>query len=161
MTDTTAKVRAKGLDSTGVTEDIANAMYAHKGKHYMAVVEVVVDERHEKAEGKKRVDLVIEQFEPALDDNLSEHLRELTRGLYAARAQADGQQAIDDSLTPDIDAAVKAGALHELHPFLPTDAAADNPTCEVCGRGETDSIHVSRDAFVDPFEIPQEAPVPS
>lgn len=177
MTDTTAKVRSKGLDSTGVTEEIANQMYAHKGKHYMAIVEVVVEERHEKAGGQKRVDLVIEQFEPAVDDALAEHLRELTRTVYQNRAIADGQATLDDTLTPDLKDAIAAGGQHEPHPFLPTDAADDTAGCEVCALGETAAPHraYSMDQVPDPFEAPptdrdvdddlaeaeQEQPVPS
>jgi hypothetical protein len=44
MSDTTAKIRAKGLDATGVTETIASQMYTRKGSHYMAIVEIKVDE---------------------------------------------------------------------------------------------------------------------
>ena len=155
MTDTTAKVRAKGLDATGVTEEIAEKMYAHKGKHYMAIVEVMVDERHDKAGGKKRVDLVIEQFEPAIDTDLADHLRELTRTLYANRAQADGQAAIDDSLTPDLKDAVAAGRQHAPHPFLPTDAADEFGSCEICGLADTAAPHraYAVQEQANPFEV--------
>jgi hypothetical protein len=154
MTDTTAKIRAKGLDSTGVTEEIASTLYANKGKRVMAIVELQAVERHEKADGTRRVDLVLEQVEPATDDTISEHLRELTRRLYAARAQADGQQAIDDSLTPSLTDAIAAGAQHEPHPFLPTDAADDFASCEVCGLGENAGPHraYSVEKIADPFE---------
>jgi hypothetical protein len=118
MTDCTAKIRAKGLDSTGVTEDIASTLYANKGKRVMAIVELHAVERHEKADGTRRVDLVLEQVEPATDDTLAEHLRELTRTLYQNRAQADGQQAIDDTLIPDLKDAIAAGTQHRPHPFL-------------------------------------------
>jgi hypothetical protein len=146
MTDTTAKVRAKGLDATGVTEDIANQMYAHKGKHYMAIVEVKVDERHDKAGGQRRVDLVIEQFEPAVDDDLEAHLRELTRTLYANRAHADGQAAIDDTLTPSLTDAIKAGQGFEPHPFVPVDPSIENPICDRCGVVEKAGQHFEFDS---------------
>jgi hypothetical protein len=158
VTDTTAKIRAKGLDSTGVTEDIASTLYANKGKRVMAIVELHAVERHEKADGTRRVDLVLEQVEPAVDDTLSEHLRELTRTLYQNRAQADGQQALDDTLIPDLKDAIAAGEQHRPHPFLPTDAAADNPTCEVCGLAEIAAMHADRATLPDPFATPEQEP---
>jgi hypothetical protein len=159
MTETAAKVRAKGLDATGVTEEIASTLYANKGKRIMAIVELHAVERHEKADGTRRVDLVLEQVEPATDDNVAEHLRELTRGLYAARAQADGQQAIDDTLTPDLKDAIAAGQQHRPHPFLPTDAADELGSCEVCGLGENAAPHraYAMDQIADPFEADTEA----
>lgn len=158
MTDTTAKIRAKGLDSTGVTEDIASTLYANKGKRVMAIVELHAVERHEKADGTRRVDLVLEQVEPAVDDQLADHLRELSRTLYQNRAQADGQQALDDTLIPDLKDAIAAGEHHRPHPFLPTDAAADNPSCEVCGLAQAAGVHYEHDDLDDPFTTPAEEP---
>jgi hypothetical protein len=158
VTDCTAKIRAKGLDATGVTEEIASTLYANKGKRVMAIVELHAVERHEKADGTRRVDLVLEQVEPATDNSLSEHLRELTRTLYQNRAQADGQQALDDTLVPDLKDAIAAGTQHRPHPFLPTDAAADNPSCEVCGLADVAPIHADRDTVPDPFAAPAEEP---
>lgn len=113
MTDTTAKIRAKGLDATGVTEEIADEMYAHKGKHYMAIVELNVDETHDRADGKRKVDLVFTQVEPALDDRLDEHLRELTRTLHYNRKlhSPDEQLQIDtlDDVEPTVEGVVAAG----------------------------------------------------
>lgn len=151
MTDTTAKVRAKGLDSTGVTEDIASTLYANKGKRVMAIVELHAVERHEKADGTRRVDLVLEQVEPATDDTLAEHLRELTRTLYQNRALTGGQLAIDDTLVPDLKDAIAAGTQHRPHPFLPVDAADDNGICDVCGLVADVGVHFEGD---DPFEPP-------
>lgn len=135
MTDTTAKIRAKGLDSTGITEQLATEMYKKKGARYMAIVELKVEERHEKADGSKKVDLVLEQVEPATDANVAEHLRELCRVSYINRAQADGQGTIDEALRQERSTAdvLAAGAKHRPHPFLPVDASAENPICDVCG----------------------------
>lgn len=152
MTDTTAKIRAKGLDSTGVTEEIASTLYANKGKRIMAIVELHAVERHEKADGSRRVDLVVEQVEPATEDNVAEHLRELTRTMYQNRAIAEGQLSIDDSLTPSITDAVAAGAQHRPHPFLPVDAANDDGICDVCGLVNNVGVHFTE--FPDPFETP-------
>lgn len=153
MTDTTAKIRAKGLDGTGVTEEIASTLYANKGKHVMAIVELHAVERHEKADGTRRVDLTVEMVEPAEGD-LADHLRNLASVAYQNRAVTDTQQALDDSLTPDLKDAVAAGAAHAPHPFLPTDAADDLASCEVCGLGETAAPHraYAKDQLADPFE---------
>lgn len=87
--DYTARIRAKGLDSTGVTEDIARTMYANRGGHYMAIVELRVDETHDKADGQHKVDLIVTQVEPATEPKLDSHLRDLTRALYANRKLHD------------------------------------------------------------------------
>lgn len=164
MTDTTAKIRAKGCDGTGLTEELAGQLFTQVGRHYMAIVEFRVEEPHgPNAEGKRRVDLILEQVEPATDDQLAEHLRELTRTLYQNRAIADGQTLLDDTLTPDLKDAIAAGAQHEPHPFLPTDAAADNPSCEVCGLADTAAVHADQATVADPFDISEEEaePVPT
>lgn len=152
MTDTTAKIRAKGLDSTGVTEEIANNLYANKGKRIVAIVELHAVERHEKADGTRRVDLVLEQVEPAVDDAAAEYLRELTRAMYVNRQQAQGQLAIDGTLDnePTVEGVLAAGGPHRLHPFLPDDASSEIPICDVCGKVETASIHHTD--VDDPFE---------
>lgn len=101
MPDTTAKIRAKGLDTTGVTEELANQMFAHPGKHYMLIVEAKVEEVHRKVDGTQRVDLVLTQVEPATDERLDEHLRELTRTLYYNRGLNDAQPQLGDDNGPD------------------------------------------------------------
>lgn len=147
MTDTTAKIRAKGLESTGVTEEIASEMYAHKGRHYMAIVEFKVEERHEKADGAKKVDLVLTQVEPATDEDLAEHLRELTRTLYYSLdghtgSTTEGQE----RTTSDV---LASGQGHRPHPFLPVDAADEHPICDVCGKAEAAAVHSTQDVLPD------------
>ncbi len=100
MPDTTAKIRAKGLDATGITEELAEKMYAHKGKRYMGIVELQVDEIHEKTDGKRRVDLILTLVEPATDARLEDHLRELTRVCYFNR-QTDTPLPLSDADGPD------------------------------------------------------------
>ncbi len=158
MTDYTATIKSKGLDSTGVTEEVARKLYSKLGGHMMFIVEGTVDSCTENIDGSKRVHLSLTQVEPAIDDALAEHLRELTRTLYQNRAVADGQAALDDTLIPDIKDAVAEGARHKPHPFLPTDAADDLGSCEVCGLSESAAPHR---AFVmnqqaDPFAAPQD-----
>lgn len=146
MTDTsdyTAKIRAKGLDATGVTEQLAAEMYRNKGRHYMAIIEVKVDETHEKADGNRKVDLILTQVEPAMDDTLAEHLRELTRTTYLNRQQTNGQLAIDQSLGQERTVAdvMASGRSLRPHPFLPVDTSLDNPICDVCGSIEASAVH--------------------
>jgi len=141
MPDTTAKIRAKGLDATGVTEDLANQMHARRGKHYMAIVEVKVEETHEKSDGTKKVDLILTQVEPATTADLEEHLRELTRTLYYNRGTGDQPTLPAGTDEPTVEGVLAAGAKHRPHPFLPVDASQDNPICDVCGHLETAPVH--------------------
>lgn len=150
--DYTAKIRAKGLDSTGITEQIAAEMYRNKGRRYMGIVELVVDETHEKADGTRKVDLILSLVEPAIDDHMAEYLRELTRVTYRNRQQADGQLAIDDSLRdePTVAQVLEGGQRFRPHPFLPDDAAKDTPICDVCGGIEASAVHSTQDVLPEP-----------
>lgn len=102
---TTAKVRAKGLAATGVTEDLAAQMFATKGSRYLAIVELKVDEVHEKSDGDRRVDLVIAELEPVVDGELNgaldEHVRTIWKALYENRMRTGGGP--DDQLPLDPD----------------------------------------------------------
>lgn len=156
MTDYTAQIKAKGLDSTGVTEDIARQLYANLGRHEMFIVEGRVDARTEGNDGTHKVQLSLTMVEPAVDAQVAEHLRELARTLYQNRALSDGQLAIDHFLDdePTVDQVVNAGAKHRPHPFLPVDASNDNGICDVCGFIETAPVHADRTQLDDPFATP-------
>lgn len=91
MPDYLARIRAKGLDSTGVTEALAKQFYSTLGSHHLAVVEFRVEDRRETADGKHEVHLILTQVEPSTVGFLDDHLREITRALYRNRALADGQ----------------------------------------------------------------------
>lgn len=155
MPDTTARIRAKGLDTTGVTEDLAAEMFKHVGRHYMAIVDLhVVDKHGPDVKGKRGVELIIDNLEPATDDTLAEHLRELTRTLYFNRGQRDGQLAIDDQLGDErtVEDVMAAGAQHRPHPSCPSTPPTDNPICDVCGLLETAPIHSAQDTLPAPGE---------
>lgn len=163
MSDTTAKIRAKGLDATGVTEEIASQMYSRKGAHYMGIVEIKVDETHENAEGKRKVDLILTQVEPSTDRNLDEHLRELTRTLYYNRQTADGQQPTletSDGIEPTVDAVIAANPGLKPHDYISSMLAVDDtengPVCDVCGKTEADAIHHM--PSTEPFKVDVEEP---
>ncbi|HEY1117705.1 MAG TPA: hypothetical protein VGE43_08370 [Acidimicrobiales bacterium] len=150
MTDTTAKIRAKGCDATGLTEDIASDMYRNKGRRYMAIVELKVEETHEKADGNRKVDLVMTMVEPAEDSNLDEHLRELTRTLHFNRG-LDGHTGTTTEGQERTVADVMASGQHfRPHPFLPVDASQDNPICDVCGSVEASAQHSQQDVLDQP-----------
>lgn len=150
MPDTTARIRAKGLDSTGVTEDIANQLFTKKGSHHMAIVEYRVEETHEKADGTRKVDLILTQVEPAVSDDMDDHLREIVRTCYFNRGTGDQPTLNDGSNEPTVDAVLAAGARHRPHPFLPVDASDDHPICDVCGNLETAPVHSTQDTLDDP-----------
>jgi hypothetical protein len=156
MSDTTASIQSKGLDGTGFTEDIAAELFNKVGTHMMAIVDLqVVDRTGPNLKGKRGVKLVIGGIEPALDDNLAEHLRELTRTLFFNRqvdVPLDG-----DGINPDLKTALANGARHEPHPYLTSGLAIDDselgPVCDVCGLIETAGVHANRDNLKDPFEL--------
>ncbi|WP_154402722.1 hypothetical protein [Nocardioides speluncae] len=130
MTDTTAKIRAKGLESTGVTEEIANQMFTQVGRHFMAIVEMRVEEPHgPNAEGKRRVDLILTQVEPCNDDNLDSHLRELCRGLHYNRKLHDADQQLEidtqDDIEPKVADVIAAGKAQHADLFAVPEPPAD------------------------------------
>lgn len=146
MPDITAKIRAKGCADTGVTEAIAQQLYASKGRRMMAIVELRSVERHEKADGERRVDVVLTQVEPATDDLLAEHLRELTRTMYFNRQLAEGTQpTLDgDGIEPKVADVLAAGRAHRPHPYMAsTLSTEDEPVCDICGLVEGAAQHLA------------------
>lgn len=109
MTDTTAKIRAKGLNATGVTEDIATRLADAESGHLIAVVELKVEEVHKKVDGDRRVDLVITTLEPAVDKIAEDHLREFQRALYYNRAVDEAQPTLDDGPEPTVNEVLGRG----------------------------------------------------
>lgn len=128
----TAKIRSKGLDGTGVTEDVAKAMYAHMGGATLAIVELEHVERHDKSNGDHMVHLTIGTCEPILTDRMESAVRDLQRALWRDRKRSEG-----DSLDGTIpgpsaeDAASEVGALidrdQEGDPEGVWDGDADSP----------------------------------
>jgi hypothetical protein len=155
--DHLVKIRAKSdLSGTGVTDDIARQMCHSKGKHYMAVVEVKVDELHDKSSGQQAADLIINQFWPANDDNLDEHLRELTRVLHQNKALAsehddpiDGMEL--DGPAPTVSEVLEQGAQLKPHDYL--EAADGIDQCDVCGQVTDAPVHASVAQLADPFSV--------
>lgn len=155
------RIQAKGTDGLGVTEDLARQMClpSGKGKCYMAVVEVMVDWVRDGRE-QKVAHLSIEQFWPATDDQLDEHLRNLTRTLHqnAALASEDQQLAIDtgDDLAPKVSDVLAEGAKLEPHEYVPVGDDVDQ--CEVCGERQAEDRHLVLDDEPEPEPDPDLEP---
>lgn len=145
MPDTTAKIRSKGLDSTGVTEEIAAQMYNSLGRYTMAIVELKHEDHGKNAEGKRRVELIITQVEPATETTMEDHLRELTRTLeYNRRLTSPDQQLpLDrDANEPTVEGVLAAGKQLEPHEFVDSTAGGDEfDTCDVCGGPQDAPLH--------------------
>jgi len=152
MTDTTATINAKGLDATGITEEIAADLFHKVGTHLIAIVDLqVVDKHGPNVKGKRKVTLSIDGIEPALDKNVAEHLRELTRTMYFNR-QVD--QPLDGGEERTVDDVLAAGKKHEPHPYLASGLAIDDDAiCDVCGQHEGAAVHADRDQVSDPFAV--------
>lgn len=150
MTDTTANIAAKGCNSTGITENLAEKLHAQLGKKVMAVVELVAESRAENLKGKDKVTLSILTIEPAPDHHTEEHLRELARAFYFERALDEAQPTLDgagpERTVKDV---MAAGAAHRPHPFLPVDAAQEDGICDVCGTVQSAGVHSTQEVLVD------------
>lgn len=152
MTDTHGNIQSKGLDGTGITEEIIGDHFNRVGAHMMAIVDLqVVDKAGPNLKGKRKVTYVIDGIEPATDEDLAEHLRELQRTVYLNRQHSGAQRAIGEELDdePTVEGVVAAGAAHRPHPFLPVDASQDNPLCDVCGLVEATPRHSVQDQLPD------------
>lgn len=101
MTDTTAKIKAKGCSATGITEELAIKLHDQLDKKLIAIVELKSSSRTEKADGKQIVDLEILTVEPATDTLAEDHLREFARALYYNRAVDDAQPTLDGNDGPE------------------------------------------------------------
>lgn len=118
MPDVTGRIRAKALDTTGITESLLEHDWAGgAGRSRMAVVELRTVEPHgPNLDGKKRIDYVIEGIEPVPEKH-EDRIREFQRGLFLSRPETqDGQPTLDGdahqqlaSAAQGIDAAIEHG----------------------------------------------------
>lgn len=140
--DFTGTVNSKKLTGTGITPGILRRHHASKSGRMVIVAAVHVAQTHDNVEdGTGAVNYVIDDLEvaPAIAE---EHVRELIRSFhYERKLTEEGPMLDDDGLTPSIGDAVASGIQHAPHPFLPTDAADDTTSCEVCGLGEVAAPH--------------------
>lgn len=123
MSDTTAKIRGKGLEHTGVTEEHAEKMYANIGGYYKGIVELKVVRHSVDDDGKRTVELAIDAIEIADGHQMDEHLRQLSRAIHYERGLAvngGDQLPIEGHDEPTVEQVRAAGAALE---HLPEDAA--------------------------------------
>lgn len=155
---TTAKIASKGTNGTGITEDLAKRCHDQLGRKVLAVVELVAETRSEKRNGDESVSLSILTIEPAPDSLTEDHLRELARSFHYERKLAEGGDEMipgtGDNIEPDLKTVLAGGRQFEPHPFVPVDAADDNPICDVCGVVEDRPQHADRSDIPDPFAVP-------
>lgn len=152
--DHLVKISAKSdLAGTGVDEGLARQMCSHKGKTYMAVVEVVVDTIHDKLSGQLVADLSITQFWPATETELHDHLRELTLVLHQNKALAStDDDPIDgiDGPAPRVKDVLAAGERHLPHEFISGSLSTDdNPVCDICGQLADTDLHQTQEEDLD------------
>lgn len=146
---TTAKIAAKGCDSTGITEDIAQQLHNNLGRKIVAVVELVAEARSEKRNGDETVTLSILTIEPAPNTDTEEHLRELARAFYYERSLDSQQPTLGDDINPNVSDVINNGLRHRPHPYLASTLSTDDtehgPVCDVCGLLERASVHSTQD----------------
>lgn len=150
--DYAASISTKGLDGTGLTEDVARKLYSRRGRGVMAIVELIVDETSDKRDGSHKVQLAIATLELALDDTtFDEHIRELSKTLHFNRAIDADQPTLDggDGINPKVSDVIRDGVRHRPHPFLPVNAADDNGICDVCGLIDSAGVHSTQDFLPD------------
>jgi hypothetical protein len=151
MTETTAKIRAKGLDGTGFTEDLAASLFTRVGRHVRAIVDLqVVDKHGPNLDGKRGIELVITQLEVAEDPTVDEHLGDISRAIYTNRNLQGHTGTTTQGQERTVADVVSSGAQHRPHPFLPVDASQDNPICDVCGTVEATAVHSTQDVLDSP-----------
>lgn len=151
MTDIHAKIRAKGLEKTGVTERYADRMFNDIGGRYMAIVELKAEMPHgPNTEGKRAIDLVIENIEVAPTTSTDEYLRNLQRQFgYERRLEEEGPALLepDGQAHPRTEDVLDAGGAFLPHPYvastLSTDDSEHGPVCDHCGQIESAGVHHS------------------
>lgn len=111
MPDTTGRIRAKALDTTGMTEAMLEKDWAGgAGRTRMAVVELRSVEPHgPNLDGKKRIDYVIESIEPVPAVH-EDRVREFQRGLFLSRPEVEGQAVLAGTAGESSDALDQAAA---------------------------------------------------
>lgn len=151
MPDTTGRIRAKALDTTGMTEAMLDKDWsAGAGRTRMAVVELRTVEPHgPNLDGKKRIDYVIESIEPVPSAH-EDRVREFQRGLFLARPEVEGQAVLSgtagessdtlDNAAAGIDAAIERDESGQVTGVWDGDTDAplgggaeqcDYPTCDL------------------------------
>lgn len=134
----TAKIKAKGLDNTGVTEAHARAMAARLGSTHLLIIEVEADTKVTDSDGDEQVTLKVISAEPVPADQ-ENVTREFVRAIARQRRVADGQLELGEEETGAEDAVkAAAGALEgttanlndwDGNPDAPVTANNEDGTC--------------------------------
>lgn len=173
--DYTGTVKTKRCKNTGMTEEIIRKLHGQPGARVMAIVELCVDDAHNKHDAPNHVDFTIEQLVPFVSGRDEAHLRSLTASAHQHRVlnSDDAQLAIDtqEDLEPSVDKIIAAREASEAadkpHAFI-DDGAGD---CDICDGPKANPIHAevedvpddaddADDPADDPAEDPAEDPVP-
>lgn len=145
---TTAQIKAKGCQSTGITEELATKFHDQLGKTVMAVVELRSDSRTENTDGDQKVSIEILSIEPAVDPNGAgeAHLRNFARSLYYERQllSADAQPTLEsvDDIEPKVADVIAAQAGAVPHEYV---REGKTGNCEVCGNDPFHHLHETSD----------------
>lgn len=150
MSTTTATIKAKGCNATGITEELAKRCHDRLGRKVLAVVELQADSRTENSAGDESVTLRILTVEPAPNAQTEDHLRELARSFHYERQLAEGAAPTLPlgGAEPDVESVLAAGAKHRPHPYLASTLSTDdNAICDVCGQHEGATVHADMSAL--------------
>lgn len=88
-----AKIKGKGTDTTGYTEDHARAAAAALGSHTLAIVDLRAHNKITDEDGNETVQLAIDALEP-VPESMAESVRELMQSLYRQRPEVLGQETL-------------------------------------------------------------------
>lgn len=125
-----AKIRSKGLDNTGVTEDVAKDMFNTLGRSTLAIVELEHKRKIDDDDTGRTVELVVRLIEPSTSETLDAHLRELMRTMHQNRVLTAEDQQLQietmDDLEPTVEGVIAAGQVH----ISETDDELPNPDDE-------------------------------
>lgn len=150
--DYKGQIRSKRLGGTGVTEEQIRALYTRKGKFFVGLIEIEVEETHEKKDGNRKVDLLLNQVwlvtgEDDAAAELEAHLRQLMRTLHQNKVLKSDQEALDiqvqGDLEPSVAEVIAAKIAHdsgEPHAFEPGEPDEDGGTCW-CGEDFEADVH--------------------
>lgn len=161
--DYTATVKTKRCKNTGMTEEIIRRLHGQPGARVMAVIELCVDDAHNKHDAPNHVDFTIEQLVPFPDDRGDQHLRQLTKSAHQERIlhSDDEQLAIDtqDDLEPSVEDVIEAQRAHQANQPHVFDPAEDGDDCVVCREDFDHQLHVTvPEPAVEPDEEPADDP---
>lgn len=119
-----AKINAKGLDNTGVGEDLARALASRLGTRQLMIVEARAVKTTLDEEGNQQVQLALEQVEPVPADQ-EEVVREFLRALYRSRPEQQGQAVLTGADAGEPTLAQTSTALQAATPDPVPDPAWD------------------------------------